>query len=363
MRKLSRSVPYLLVWLSILTPISIWGQAQDSEQFPSPGKYWIEVGEDLQGLPVAYRQFNRSSKCDDCSELLALPFRFYFYGQEYDELYLNANGNVSFGAALSEYTPSDFCLEGPQMIAPFYSDVDIYQCGQINYYIDQHSVIITWTRVCHYLAEDDPTGLKNTFQLILTDGHYSHIRDIALPQRASVIFNYQDMQWTTGHSSGGLGGFGGQAATVGVNQGDGQKCFAYGSFDHEGSELENGIVGGVSHLDYRYIAWNGREGLLASQSLASPFATEKQGSSLLFQARVFPNPTTSLLSLEIQLSIETEIYVQLTDMSGRKVFGKKRLVPSRATAMQIPTEHLAKGLYYLSVQYQDQIWNRQIAKV
>ncbi len=363
MIKLFFSVPYILFLSSLLFPIAMMGQQKDSDQFPSPGRYWIAIGEDFQGAPVNYRQFNRNSKCDDCSELLELPFSFYFYGEEFDQVYLNANGNISFGAALSEYTPSDFCLEGPMMIAPFYADVDIYECGSIQYYMDEHSLIVTWTDVCHYLAEEAPTELKNTFQLILTDGYYTHIREIALPQRASVIFNYQDMQWTTGHSSGGQEGFMGQPATVGVNYGDGERCFAYGSFDKEGVEFNNQQAGGVSHLDYRYIAWNGREGELASQSLANPFAASDSASILAFSVEAYPNPTSDQLQLDLSAEAEAKVLIQLTDMSGRLVYKTEVLAESGDLNLQIPTASLATGLYYLSVRFQEQLWYKKIAKI
>ncbi|MFK7921103.1 MAG: nidogen-like domain-containing protein [Bacteroidia bacterium] len=360
----STYISILLLLLSLFSAEEIWGQQKDSDQTEAPGIYWVAVGQNLAGESAEYRLFNRSSKCDDCSELIVLPFSFSFYGEQYEQVYLNANGNISFGQALSEYTPSDFCLEGPKMIAPFYADVDIHQCGSIQYHVDEHSLIITWTEVCHYIARDEPTGLTNTFQLILTDGFYTHIHDIALPQRASVLFNYQDMQWTAGHSSGGQEGLGGQPATVGVNQGDGQICFAYGSFDHEGTDLpQSEQTGGVSHLDYRYIAWNGKEGLLASLSQAEPNQVEPEKATLRFAVKAYPNPSVDHLSLEIKLTEAGEVFVQLTDMSGRRVYGKKRLVPSREMSMEIPTESLSNGLYYLSVHYSDQVWQTQIAKV
>ena len=46
--------------------------------------------------------------------------------------------------------------------------------------------------------------------VIVTDGLFSF-----------TIFNYAELTWVTGDESGGIGGFGGTAAMVGINAGDG----------------------------------------------------------------------------------------------------------------------------------------------
>ncbi|MEL7339479.1 MAG: nidogen-like domain-containing protein [Bacteroidota bacterium] len=355
--------PFLtLLFLIILSPVGLLAQSQSEDIHADSSRFWVVPGTDLQGDSVVYRQFNRHSKCDDCSEQIKLPFRFDFYGEEYQTVYLNANGNLTFGEASSEYTPSDFCLLGPKMIAPFYADVDLNQCGEIIYYVDEHSLIVTWLNVCHYLANGTPTGLQNTFQLILTDGHYTHIRTHALPQRASVLFNYRDMQWTTGHSSGGVEGLGGQPATVGVNQGDGLKCFAYGTFDHEGSDYVAEIASGVSHLDERYVAWNAHDGLPAEQSFSEITPSPNAPLHPELELNTYPNPFDSKLYVDLKNEEEQEVLLQITDLSGKTVYHKKRLVPARASAMEIDTEQMSGGLYYLSVHTEGAVLHAQIAK-
>ncbi|MEL7534986.1 MAG: T9SS type A sorting domain-containing protein, partial [Bacteroidota bacterium] len=172
-----------------------------------------------------------------------------------------------------------------------------------------------------------------------------------------------DMQWTTGHSSGGQEGFGGQAATVGFNQGDGLRCFAYGIFDHEGTELVEQEASGLSHLDFRYIAWNGREAKLASESLLSPFSPSDTLSDIAFAFKAYPNPTRDHLMLDISIVEETEILIQLTDMSGRLVYHDQTKTVASDTRLEISTATLAKGLYYLSLHAQGQVWYQQIAKI
>ena len=56
-----------------------------------------------------------------------------------------------------------------------------------------------------------PLQQNNTFQVVVvTDGLFSF-----------TIFNYAKLTWVTGDASGGSGGFGGTAAMVGINAGDG----------------------------------------------------------------------------------------------------------------------------------------------
>ncbi|MBK7158976.1 MAG: hypothetical protein IPH77_10545 [Ignavibacteria bacterium] len=56
----------------------------------------------------------------------------------------------------------------------------------------------------------------NTFQCIISDG-----LDPFLGLGNNVCFSYGDMEWTTGDASGGVGGFFGAPATVGINEGNG----------------------------------------------------------------------------------------------------------------------------------------------
>src|SRR5579863_339182 len=61
----------------------------------------------------------------DCTPTpITLPFPVDFYGHEYSSIYLNNNGNLTFGQPLSEYTPESLNQLNIPMIAPFWSDVD-----------------------------------------------------------------------------------------------------------------------------------------------------------------------------------------------------------------------------------------------
>src|SRR6185369_2565272 len=71
------------------------------------------------GLPPDYR--NDDSFTDPPIDL---PFDFCFYGVPYNQVYINNNGNISFGAQYSDYTAVTFPDPTFSMIAPFWGDVD-----------------------------------------------------------------------------------------------------------------------------------------------------------------------------------------------------------------------------------------------
>ena len=109
------------------------------------------------------------------------------------------------------------------MIAPFWSDVDTRARGGVYYKVLPNALIVIWQDVGYF---DQNSSKGNTFQLIISDG----TSDL-LPFGNNVGFFYQDLQWTAGIGSGGVNGFGGAPALVGVNAGDNQKYSLLGSYD------------------------------------------------------------------------------------------------------------------------------------
>ena len=162
------------------------------------------------------------------SNSILLPFDFSFYGTTYDSLYINNNGNISFSQPYSTFTAYSFPDPTFNMIAPFWADVDTRSAngGNVWYKLNPHSLVIVWDHVGYFAMMEDKL---NTFQLIISDG-----LDTLIPNANNVSFCYGDMQWTTGSASGGANGFGGSAATVGVNIGNGINYFQVGQFDTSG---------------------------------------------------------------------------------------------------------------------------------
>ncbi|HXB13500.1 MAG TPA: nidogen-like domain-containing protein, partial [Bacteroidia bacterium] len=180
---------------------------------------------------------------DGSSSSIPLPFSFNFYGNLYDSIFINNNGNISFNAPYFTFTANPFPDSTYSMIAPFWADVDTRDSasGLVYYKITPTAMIVKWENVGYYASHSDKV---NTFQLIITDG-----TDPLLPAGTNVSFCYGDMQWTTGDASMGVGGFGGVAATVGVNQGDGTDYFQVGTFDTAGIAFD-GPYGHADQVDW-----------------------------------------------------------------------------------------------------------------
>jgi hypothetical protein len=141
---------------------------------------------------------------------VALGFNFSLYGTTYNSCYINTNGNITFGQAVSVYSPTGFPYATP-MIAPFWADVDTRasNSGHVWYKVYPDRLVVLWNKVGFFSS--NPTPRKNTFELIIRTNTGSPATS------PDVTFAYGDMQWTTGTASGGSAGFGGTPATVGVS--------------------------------------------------------------------------------------------------------------------------------------------------
>ena len=146
---------------------------------------------------------------------LAFPDGLFFFGTGFTSLYLNNNGNISFGGSLGTFTPSPFPIASQRMIAPWWGDVDTRGGGTpgrngVYWSITPGRFVATWHNVGYFSSHDD---LLNDFQLILTAAGPG-IGDF------DVEFRYNRCEWTTGDASGGSGGFGGTPAQAGFDAGN-----------------------------------------------------------------------------------------------------------------------------------------------
>ncbi len=186
------------------------------------------------------------------SNSIYLPFSFSFYGTSYDSLYINNNGNISFTTPYNTFTAFTFPDPSFNMIAPFWADVDTRSTngGNVWYKLNPHSLVIVWDHVGYFSMMEDKL---NTFQLIISDG-----QDTLVPAGNNVSFCYGDMQWTTGSASGGINGFSGSPATVGVNIGNGLDYFQVGQFDTLGTAFDGpyNTIDQVDFLDNQEIYFN-----------------------------------------------------------------------------------------------------------
>ena len=162
---------------------------------------------------------NALSRNDDGSSFpVQIGFPINFFGRQYDKVYVNNNGNITFDFPLPVYTP--FGLTGTRqvIIAPFFADVDTRNTtsGFVTY---GSSIVhgkrmfgVNYFNVGYYNARADK---RNTFQLILID------RSDTGSGNFDIEFNYDTLTWETGDASGGSLGFGGASAHAGYSNGNG----------------------------------------------------------------------------------------------------------------------------------------------
>lgn len=194
---------------------------------------------------------------DGSSAQISLPWTFSLYGTPYTSFWINNNGNITFTGSYGSFTSTGFPLSGVPMLAPFWADVDTRNTasGLVYYKItsNPNRCVVIWDQVGYYSNGVDKL---NTFSAIFTDG-----TDPLIGIGNNVVFSYADMQWTTGSASNGVNGFGGIAATVGINEGVGGNYTQAGRFDQPGTAYdgEAGANDGVDWLDDRdlYLAASG----------------------------------------------------------------------------------------------------------
>lgn len=155
-----------------------------------------------------------------------IGFTLDFYGVEYDSLWVNNNGNVTFDGFMSNYDPFAVAATTRVLIAPFFADVDTRPegSGPVTYgattYLGRNAFCANWIDVGYYNA--DPVDKLNSFQLLLVER-----ADVA-PGDFDIVFNYDQIDWEAGNASDGVGGLGGpNTATVGYAGGTGSPDATY----------------------------------------------------------------------------------------------------------------------------------------
>jgi hypothetical protein len=175
------------------------------------------------GGPDGFGELVMLPNDDASSNQLDLPFALNFFGNTYDQFYVNNNGNVTFNAPLPEFTPNPFPVTNQPMIAPWWADVDTRAGpgalpGNAVYLAapNPNTVIVTWHNVGYYSNNNNKL---NNFQLVLRN------RADSGPGDFDFDFRYQKLEWTTGDLSGGSNGLGGTTAQAGYDDGQGLNFF------------------------------------------------------------------------------------------------------------------------------------------
>ncbi|MGO2006650.1 MAG: nidogen-like domain-containing protein, partial [Vreelandella alkaliphila] len=148
-----------------------------------------------------------------------------FFGREFNSLWVNNNGSVTFNGPRGAFTPTVITEDsGNPEITPFFADVDTRgeeatatpggnsTGSNFVYYdfdTDNDRFVVTWDDVGYFANQTDKL---NAFQLILSDQGGGDF---------DIEFRYENIDWTTGSASGGSNGLGGTAARAGYTAGTG----------------------------------------------------------------------------------------------------------------------------------------------
>uniref|UniRef100_A0A3B3D259 NIDO domain-containing protein n=1 Tax=Oryzias melastigma TaxID=30732 RepID=A0A3B3D259_ORYME len=149
--------------------------------------------------PISGTESSRSD--DGSSPQILLQRPFVYFGKEYNTIYVNHNGHLTFINSSSSTIPQRFPLNGSfDLIAPFWTDLDNSRTGVIlyNQYTDGSVLqqatqdinsyfpnlnfnadwvfVATWYKVAYFPA----TGTETTFQAVLISGG----------QKSFVLMNY-----------------------------------------------------------------------------------------------------------------------------------------------------------------------------
>jgi hypothetical protein len=111
-------------------------------------------GYDVSRVAYAFRRPPGTAMTmnDDDTRQISLPFTFVFFGQQHDQLFVNSDGNLTFGdgdVATSARSVSRF-LTGSPRVAPFFTDLDPSAGGQVWTAAETSAFTITWCAVPEY---------------------------------------------------------------------------------------------------------------------------------------------------------------------------------------------------------------------
>jgi len=130
-----------------------------------------DVDNPLEDILHTGTKLEDASHCDDCGEVAPIGFAFNFYGDTHTDIGVSANGYLTFGDDLEDFTNDriPYTTNPNDLIAPYWDDWIPSEGGAVHYQTlgtaPNQRFIAQWTKVKHY----DGDG-KSTFQAILFEG-------------------------------------------------------------------------------------------------------------------------------------------------------------------------------------------------
>ncbi|MFA5983750.1 MAG: nidogen-like domain-containing protein [Methylococcaceae bacterium] len=179
---------------------------------------------------------------DRSSGLVPLGFSINFFGNGFNQGYVNNNGNMTFDSPLGTFTPFGLTATQRQIIAPFFADVDTRVDGSNPVTYGQGTVgsrpafAVNWINVACFSTVN---GGYNTFQMVLIDRSDIGAGDF------DIEFNYGSIVWETGRASGGDATCqGGNPVRIGYSNGS-SNSFELSGSGVSGTFLDSNTVTGL----------------------------------------------------------------------------------------------------------------------
>ena len=143
---------------------------------PGAGKYYLGVstfpdtdftgdGEGTGRYVLSVQTADRITLnlTDDGTQEIDIPFSFPYQGQNWSSVFVNANGNLTFGAGSTDFSESAAeLLSGPPRIAGLWDDLSPQE-GEVFVETDGASLTVSYSNVPQFLAGD-----SNSFSITLS---------------------------------------------------------------------------------------------------------------------------------------------------------------------------------------------------
>jgi Nidogen-like len=214
-RGLMKNAAVAVTFLTGLTAASLLGPTRgfaveivipNSALIPSIGYFTNDLGPNIvtTGGGNAANVGDPSGRNDDGFMALSLPFSTTFFGNTYNSLFINNNGNVSFNNGISAFIPTGPTGATQPVISPYFGDVDTRNAasGVVHFQTNTaNQLVVTWDQVGFFSQQ---ANLLNSFQLVLRGNNF----DVPVGE-GSIGFFYGTMGWEqTGTSQVAATGFG-----------------------------------------------------------------------------------------------------------------------------------------------------------
>ncbi|MFP4337262.1 MAG: nidogen-like domain-containing protein, partial [Halothece sp.] len=273
-------------------------------------------GEQGFGENFLDRNDDESTEAIDITSVFDGPLNFF--GNEFEELWVNNNGNITFNDSLSQFTPDGITSEtNNPLITPYWADVDTSSSEELDptpggnsigsnlvyYDLDEanNTFTATWDDVGYFSSNTDKL---NAFQLQLIgqgNGDFD------------IVFRYEDINWTTGNASGGENGLGGEVARGGFSAGDGENFFELSQSGNEQAMLNlEETTGNTGETGlFRFEVRNGESNV--SPVLTTSSIGVEEGDS---------GVTEATFAVELLEAIEEEVTVDYATTGGTATAGE-----------------------------------------